>query len=111
MLELNLDGKVKYIPPQDIFYENTILGSDEQNYPFPCTMIIDSGGDDPTKWHIVYLSTEMRSLLMIRLFLLDELGEFFEPVYPTTDNAENFTAKVWKIHYPNNIEVKPEYLR
>ena len=112
MIELNLDGTVKYVPPQYIHYENTILRSDEQNHPFPCTIIVDSnGGADPTKWHIVYLSSEVRSLLMIRLFLLGELGEFFERVYPTTDNAEDFTAQVWKIHYPDDVEVKPEYLR
>ena len=112
MLELNLDGTVKYVPPQYIHYENTVLRSDEQSHPFPCTIIIDSnGGDDPTKWHIVYLSSEIRSLLMIRLFLLGELGEFFERVYPTTDNAEDFTAQIWKIHYPNDIEMNPEYLR
>lgn len=72
-------------------------------------MIHSGGSADSTKWHIVYLSSEVRSLLMIRLFLLGEYGEIFERVYPTTNYTEDFTVQLWKIRYPDGIDVKTEY--
>ena len=112
MIELNLDGTVKYLSPQYLHYGEMVLHADERSTSFPCTILIHNDSNtDPTKWHIVYLSAGVRSLLMIRLFLLGELGEVFEHVYPTTNNPEDFAAQVWKIHYPNDIQMKPEYLK
>lgn len=46
----------------------------------------------------------------VRLFYLDDMPNIFIPVYPT--NKKDIAAvKVWKIHYPTNIEINDKYLR
>ena len=45
----------------------------------------------------------------LEVFLQSELSEAFVPVYPT----ENFTegdVRVWKIHYPPDVQSNPKYL-
>lgn len=112
MIELNLNGTVEYITPQYIHYGDTVLYADEKNAFLPCTLLIESRGNvDPTRLHVVYLSPYVRSLLLIRLFLLNDGGDFFQRVYPISDTGEDFAAQVWKIHYPDTIEANPEYLR
>ena len=112
MMELELDGTYRYLPPQSIHYGDKILYANAQSTALPCTILICCAGRaDVTKWHVVYLSPQVCSFLAIRLFLLDELGEHFERVYPTSDNIEDYTAQVWKIKYPDDIDTKPEYLR
>ncbi len=111
LVELNLNGSVEYLPPEYLRYGDTVLNADTQNTFLPCTLVIDSVGHaEPMRWHIVYLSPDMRSSLMVRLFLFNEFSEIFERVYPTSETLEDFAAQVWKIHYPDNIETKPEYL-
>ena len=112
LVELNLNGSVEYLPPEYLRYGDTVLSADKQSTFLPCTLVIDGTGHaEPTRWHIVYLSPDMRSSLVVRLFLFNELSEIFERVYPTSETLEDCAAQVWKIHYPDNITIKPEYLR
>ena len=112
LVELNLNGSVEYLPPEYLRYGDTVLSADTQSPFLPCTMVIDGAGHaEPTRWHIVYLSPDIRSSLLVRLFLFNELSEVFEQVYPNSETLEDFAAQVWKIHYPDNIETKPEYLQ
>ena len=111
LVELNLNGSVEYLPPEYLRYGDTVLNADAQSTFLPCTLVIDDAGHiEPTRWHIVYLSPDIRSSLMVRLLLFNELSNIFERVYPTSEILEDFAAQVWKIHYPDNITTKPEYL-
>ena len=111
LVELNLNGSVEYLPPEYLRYGDTVLNADAQSTFLPCTLVIDGAGHiEPTRWHIVYLFPDIRSSLMVRLLLFNELSNIFEQVYPTSEILEDFAAQVWKIHYPDNITTKPEYL-
>lgn len=113
VIELNLDGTIIYLPPESINYNNVVLNVDKANTYLPCTLLIDSNqSKNPQKWHVVYLSPQIRSLLAIRLFVFNELGAIFERVYPPSEceNPSEYAAQVWKIHYPPGIKTRPEYL-
>lgn len=113
VIELDLDGTTMYLPPESINYNNVVLNADKAKTYLSCTLLIDSNqSKDPKKWHIVYLSPQIRSLLAIRLFVFNELETVFERVYPPPEceDPSEYAAQVWKIHYPPGIKTKPEYL-
>ena len=113
-VELILDGKIRYLPPQNIYYRGEILQVKGEKY-LPGTLIIDTGGNDndPTKWHILYLPPKARRLLPVRLFLFDEIPDIFERVYPPqgTSDPRKYAVQIWKIRYPEGIEERAEYLK
>lgn len=55
-----------------------------------------------------YLSTVCWNSLAARLYFHGELTDAFVQVYPTSDDAAD--VKVWKIHYPSDIQLNPKYL-
>ena len=111
LVELNLNGSIEYLPPEYLHYGDIVLSANTEGTFLPCTLVIDGAGHaEPTQWHIVYLSPDTRSSLVVRLFLFNELSAIFERVYPTSENLDDFAVQVWKIHYPDNITTKPEYL-
>ena len=48
--------------------------------------------------------------LAVRLFFHGELPDVFVPVYPVGENTSVSDVKVWKIHYPPDIQPHPKYL-
>jgi hypothetical protein len=115
LIELQLHGKAKYIAPQRIYCRDKILYP-ENAQGFSGSVIICSERDDmnaPERWHVVYLAPQTQRLLPIRIFLLNEMPEIFERVYPPYDAVEpgEYRAQVWRIHYPSNVTTRPEYLQ
>jgi len=74
LVELDIDGEIRYLSPQHLYYGNNILYKKEGEY-FPGSVIVCAKRDnmnDPKKWHIVYLGAKTCELLPIRIFLLKD---------------------------------------
>jgi hypothetical protein len=68
--------------------------------------------DSKTQREVIhYLSPHSWKSLAVKLFFRDAHSEAFVPVYPEPeqDNA-SAKVKIWKIHYPSDIEENPKYL-
>ena len=77
----------------------------------PCTLLIHASSNNPSDWHVLYLSQRARQSLMIRLYLFNESSEFFTPIYPpTNDSSTNYEARLWEINYPPDVQPNPKYL-
>jgi len=59
-------------------------------------------------WTGVFLPESLANSTAVRLFLLGEGKEYFEPVYPV--DSEYSSVKIWRVKYPNDILPKDEYL-
>lgn len=102
--QLNVLGGVKTVIDQDHYIQHWILLFNEH---------VRDATD--ARAALEFLKTHGATHLMLtqrqppEVFVQDELGEAFVPVYPT----ENFTeasVKVWEIHYPSDIQSNPKYL-
>ena len=56
-----------------------------------------------------YISTIGWQSLAVRLYFLGDLPDIFVPIYPTNGGYIS-PVKVWKIHYPPDIETDDKYL-
>ena len=56
-----------------------------------------------------YISTIGWQSLAVRLYFLGDLPDIFVPIYPT-NGGDISPVKVWKIHYPPDIETDDKYL-
>ncbi len=56
-----------------------------------------------------YLSTVCWNSLACRLYIHGQMKDIFTPIYPTDANTAA-EVKVWKIHYPPDIQPNPKYL-
>jgi hypothetical protein len=56
-----------------------------------------------------YVSTTGWNSLAVRLYFLGALPDIFVPVYPS-DRDATADVKIWKIHYPPDIQTDPKYL-
>jgi hypothetical protein len=64
-------------------------------------------------YHCIYLPQDIPVNLLIKLFLIQPNTKHFRLVYPETDDllfALTAPVKIWEIHYPSEIKVRPEYL-
>ena len=66
----------------------------------------DHNGSFKKAYHISSLGWKS---LAVRLYFLGEMTDIFVPVYPE-DGNDTTSIKVWKIHYPSDIETNPKYL-
>ena len=77
----------------------------------PCTLLIHASSNNPSDWHVLYLSQRARQSLMIRLYLFNESSEFFTPIYPPTNGpSTNYEVRLWEINYPPDVKPNPKYL-
>jgi asparagine N-glycosylation enzyme membrane subunit Stt3 len=103
--QLNVLGGVKTIIDQDTYLQNWIL-------------LYNRHVHNTTSEHeaLEYLKTHGATHLMLtrkdpkNSFLRGELSEAFLPIYPKVNFADA-TVKVWKIHYPPDIQTNPKYLK
>ncbi len=101
---LNVLGGVKTIIDQDHYIQQWILLYNEHVRNAPDARVA-----------LEFLKTHGATHLMLTqrrppaVFLQGALSDAFVPVYPT-ENFETAGAKVWQIHYPENILPNPKYL-
>lgn len=57
-----------------------------------------------------YISAIGWNSLAVRLYFRGEIPDIFVPIYPT-DGDPSADVKIWKIHYPPDIQPDPKYLK
>jgi len=76
-----------------------------------CLLLKPSESNDATKFiSAIYLPQTARRSLLVKLFLLNGSSDSFQLVYPTGKH-KNTTVKIWKTHYPPEIQTVSDYLQ
>ncbi len=75
----------------------------------PYGSVILSYNDDGTLEQTYHIPTIGWQSLAIRLYFLGDLSNIFVPIYPTNGD-DTSSIKVWRIHYPPDIEKDAKYL-
>jgi asparagine N-glycosylation enzyme membrane subunit Stt3 len=130
-LFVNYQGKQAWVPLACVFYENKKYefnnGYDGCLRIIP--MIVASGTQLNKKGAGIFTSSRVKPTLFARLYLFNEEPEGFELVHEEKDyvvealnnqglNLSDFVVynsikgpiKIWKITYPQNIDIVPEWL-
>ena len=116
LIEVQIEDKTIRLKPEEFYYKGRTYQQAGEDV-FPCTLLISAHTDNPLDWEIFCLPPRVRNTLMIRLYLLNQASDYFHPVYPTeieTKQADleisDFSARIWEIHYPDNLLTDPKYL-
>lgn len=117
LIEIESEGqKVRFIP-EEFYYRGMMYQQSGENI-LPCTLLISSHTDNPLDWEILCLPPKVRNTLMIRLYLLNQVSDYFRPVYPPETGPHqddwgmlDYSARIWEIHYPQSFPTDSKYLR
>ena len=117
LIEIQIEDRTIRLRPEAFSYKGKmyqLVGEDI----LPCTLLISTHTDNPLDWEIFCLSPRVRNTLMVRLYLLNQASDYFRPVYPIAiatkqgdQDASDFSARIWEIHYPANLPTDPKYLQ
>ena len=109
LVELDTGKWAVRLCPEEIYFKGQWIRQTEEAQS--CTLLVHTPRSDPTDWEILYIPPKARKSLMIRLYLFNQLSEFFTPVYPIKNNTStNYEVRLWEIHYPPDLEPNPLYL-
>ena len=116
LIEVQIEDKTIRLKPEEFYYKGITYQQAGEGM-LPCTLLISAHTDNPLDWEIFCLSPRVRNTLMIRLYLLNQASDYFHPIYPTEiENKQvdleisDFSARIWEIHYPDNLSIDPKYL-
>ena len=117
LIELQIEDRIIRSRPEAFFYKGTMYQQVGEDI-LPCTLLISAHTDNPLDWEIFCLSPRVRNTLMVRLYLLNQASDYFQPVYPPKIAAQrgdldptDFSVRIWEIHYPDNLPIDPKYLQ
>ena len=117
LIEIQIEDRTIRLKPEEFFYKGTMYQQVGEDI-FPCTLLISAHTDNPLDWEIFCLPPRVRNTLMVRLYLLNQASDYFRPVYPAESatkqgdqDASDFSARIWEIHYPANLPTDPKYLQ
>lgn len=113
ILEVQIEGKTIKLPPRELYFKGKLMRP--KGEALPGAVVVYSKDNSPLKWRVLFLSQTVRNALMVRLQLLNENSNFFIPIYPPANQQgksqlNNYSVRVWKINYPEDIKSNPKYL-
>ena len=109
LVELDTGEQVLRLRPEKLFFNSEWIR--QEGNVLPCTLLIHTPSNNPSDWHVLFLSQRARQSLMIRLYLFNESSDFFKPIYPPTNGpSTNYEARLWEISYPPDVKPNPKYL-